>query len=59
MAATNVYVKNFGVGALRIPSVIHESKGPVSFAVELDDGRIIHRHADNMRVSTAKEEPSK
>ena len=58
MAATNVYVKNFGVGALRIPSVIHESKGPVSFAVELDDGRIIHRHAD-VRVSTAKEEPSK
>ena len=53
-----MHVKNFGPGASWIPGVIHESKGPVSFAVELDDGRIIRQHADHVRVHTAEEEPS-
>ena len=37
-----VYAKNFGQGPPWLPGVIQESKGLVSYTVELKDGRVFH-----------------
>jgi hypothetical protein len=45
-----VYVKNFAIGSPWLPGVIHRQTGPVSFVVELCDGRQVRRHQDHLRV---------
>ena len=48
LSGTKVYVRNFGSGVPWIPGIIQDARGPVSFMVELDDGRIIRRYADRL-----------
>ena len=47
-----VYAENFGKGACWLPGIVNEANGPVSFTVELEDGRIIRRHSDHLRTRT-------
>ncbi|CAI5640403.1 unnamed protein product [Oreochromis niloticus] len=48
----SVYIKNFTGGSQWLPGVIHHSSGPVSFVVELLDGRRVRRHKDHVRART-------
>ena len=42
-----VYVRNYGVhGANWLPGSITKVTGPVSFLVQLVDGRVVRRHQD-------------
>ncbi|CAI5686860.1 unnamed protein product [Oreochromis niloticus] len=47
-----VYIKNFTGGSQWLPGIIHHSSGPVSFVVELLDGRRVRRHKDHVRART-------
>ena len=45
-----VYAHNFGAGSSRwLPGVIQEISGPVSYLVNLTDGRLVRRHQDYIR----------
>ena len=44
-----VFVKNQGRGETWLPGHIIESSGPVSFKIQLQDGRTISRHQDHLR----------
>ncbi|XP_062374782.1 uncharacterized protein K02A2.6-like [Sardina pilchardus] len=44
-----VYVKNFATGPPWLPGVIQHQSGPVSFLVDLSDGRQVRRHQDHLR----------
>ena len=55
-----VYVKNFAAGSPWLPGVIHRQSVPVSFVVDLLDGRQVRRHEDHVRARTdAKGEGSR
>ena len=41
-----------------LPGVIKEKSGPVSYSVQLEDGRTWHRHADHIRQRYATMGPS-
>ncbi|XP_028304146.1 uncharacterized protein K02A2.6-like [Gouania willdenowi] len=45
-----VYVKNFATGSPWLPGIIRSKSGPVSFVVDLLDGRQVRRHQDHVRV---------
>ena len=44
-----VFIKNFRPGRKWLPGHIHHQRGPVSFEIELEDGRTCHRHQDHIR----------
>ena len=44
-----VYVKNFGTGQKWLEGKIAECTGPVSFLVEMEDGKLVRRHQDQLR----------
>ena len=44
-----VYARNFRPGEAWLPGCIMETKGPVSFLVKLQDGRVLKRHVDHLR----------
>ena len=44
-----VFAKNQGRGETWLPGHIIESSGPVSFKVQLQDGKTISRHQDHLR----------
>ena len=44
-----VFVKNQGRGEMWLPGHIIGSSGPVSFKVQLEDGRTVGHHQDHMR----------
>ena len=49
-----VFAKNFGnPGKAWIPGIISEVKGPLTFHIELNDGRIIRQHIDHIRSRTS------
>ena len=48
-----VFVRNFGRGPLWLPGVVKELMGPVSYTVELEDDRVVHRHVDHARGRTS------
>ena len=50
-----VFVKNFAIGSPWLPGVIHRQSGPVSFVIDLLDGRQVRRHTDHVRVRTDAE----
>lgn len=54
-----VYAKNFAAGLPWLPGVIQSQKGPMSFVVELSDGKQVHRHQDHLqsRHATGGEGP--
>jgi hypothetical protein len=45
---TLVNVKNFGTWPKWLPGVLVKSSRPVSFEVQLEDGRVMRRHVDHM-----------
>ena len=51
-----VLVRNFAAGERWIPGQITEPVGPVSFLIELEDGRIFKRHQDHIRNRLASKE---
>ena len=53
-----VYVYNFIGTPKWLPGVIEEKSGPVSYSVQLEDGRTWHRHADHIRQRYATMGPS-
>ena len=55
---TTVYAKNFRQGPPWLPGVIKELTGPVSYTVEVEDGRIFRPHVDHGRVQVAQEKPT-
>ena len=46
----SVYARNFRGGPTWLPATILERTGPVSYVVQLDDGRSIRRHVDHLRL---------
>ena len=44
-----VYARNYGPGPKWLPGQVEESEGSVMFQLQLADGRVIHRHADQLR----------
>ena len=51
-----VYVLNFSRGPRWLPGVIQAKTGPVSFKIVLDDGRIMRRHQDHLRLRYDKDD---
>ena len=45
-----VFVCDFPNGKKWLPATVTQSKGPLSFLIELDDGRVIRCHIDHIRV---------
>ena len=45
-----VYVRNFGTGPKWLAGELLERRGPVSFTVWLEDGRLLRRHVDHLRI---------
>ena len=52
----SVYVRNFGRGEKWIPGEIVKSTGPVSYKVKTNDGLLVSRHADQIKVTCADQE---
>ena len=53
-----VLVKNFSAhGEKWLPGRIIEERGPVSFTVELSDGRVVRRHVDHIHASNVVMDP--
>ena len=48
-----VFVRNFGRGPMWLPVVVKELTGPVSYTVELEDDRVVHRYVDHVRGRTS------
>ena len=42
----------FGNGPIWIPDEIKEVHGPVSYGVTVNDGRLLRRHIDHIRIRT-------
>ena len=53
-----VFVKNFGVGDRWLPGRIVDVSGPVSFHVQLEDGRRKRCHQDHLRLRAAVDRSS-
>ena len=45
-----VYIRNFGQGSIWWKGKIVNRHGPLTWLMELEDGRVIQRHADHVRV---------
>ena len=51
-----MYVLNFRAGEKWIPGKIIQSNGPVSFCIQLQNGKIVRRHQDHLRQHTERSE---
>lgn len=51
-----MFAKNFGQGKKWLPGKIVSQKGPVTFEIELEDGRSCQRHQDHLRKSSEEEQ---
>ena len=45
-----VFVRDFPNGKKWLPGTVTQSKGPLSFVIELDDSHVIRCHIDHIRV---------
>ena len=52
----SVYVKNYGPGPKWLPGNIVETEGSVMYQIQLSDGRMVRRHADQLRSRVAGSE---
>ena len=50
----HVYVRNFGRGDKWVQGEIVESTGPVSYKVKTNQGVVVRRHADHIKVTCAE-----
>ena len=53
-----VYVRDFPSGKQWLAGVVVEKKGPLSYVVKLDDGRLVRRHVDHVRNRTIESSAS-
>ena len=53
-----VFLKNFGPGSKWLPGIILDTSGPVSFNIQLEDGRQRRCHQDHLRMRGTSEETS-
>ena len=51
-----VYILNFRPGVKWIPGEIIQSNGPVSFSIQLQNGKIVRRHQDHMLQRTERQQ---
>ena len=51
-----VYVLNFRAGEKWIPDEIIQSNGPVSFSIQLQNGKIVRRHRDHLQQRTERQQ---
>ena len=49
-AGDTVFVTNFGQGVKQLPGVISSQLGPLTYEVRLEDGRMVRRHVDHIRL---------
>jgi hypothetical protein len=49
----NVYLRNYGRKEKWIPGQIVQCTGPVSYKVKTNDGLIVRRHADQLKITCA------
>ena len=47
---TEVYVRNFGQGSYWVKGCVVNQHGPLTWLVKMEDGRVIPRHADHIRI---------
>ena len=53
-----VFVRNFSsTGSPWLPGTITQKRGALTFSVHLDDGRIVKRHLDHVRLRTTSPPP--
>ena len=45
-----VYIRNFRGTPLWIPGIVNQCRGPVSYSVKLNDGTIVKRHVDHVKI---------
>ena len=53
----HVLAKNFSSGEPWLKGTVYRKTGPVSFTIELTDGRIVTRHLDQLREDYANNDP--
>lgn len=51
-AGEMVYIKDFPSGSSWLPGTILKAQGPLSYHVTLEDGRVVRRHVDHVRIRT-------
>ena len=49
-----VFVRDFPGGKTWLPGSVVETQGPLSFIVDLEDGRRVRRHIDHVRLRTSE-----
>ncbi len=49
-----VYAWNYAGGPTWLEGMVVETRGPLSFCIELREGRIIRRHVDQIRANATK-----
>ena len=47
-----VYVKNFGRGKRWLPGIVSKAEGSVVLETQLDGGKVIRCHKDDLRVQS-------
>ena len=52
-AGEQVYARNFAAGSAWLEGVVSCILGPLSYQVDLDDGRTVRRHVDHLRARSA------
>ncbi len=50
----SVYVRDLPSGKNWLKGTISTQRGPISFVIELEDGRLVRRHIDHVRQRTAR-----
>ena len=48
-----VFIKDFPLGKTWIPGTVSAVKGPMSYRIDLTDGRVVRRHVDHVRTRTS------
>ena len=49
-----VFVHNFASGPTWIPGTIAEERGPLSFHIQLENGRVVRQHIDHVRARSCE-----
>ena len=45
-----MYTKNFSGKGEWVPGVISKVQGSLSYLISLEDGRVVHRHVDHIKL---------
>ena len=53
-----MYVKNFSGKEEWLPGIVSKVQGPLSYLILLDDGRVLRRHVDHVKLRETISEPS-